>query len=367
MAKKEFRYSVNTLAGCKYAILKDLKKKYQAEKSYRNRLFWSTLASMITTGLSLVDDRIYRIRSRNLELTRAPVYVLGHWRSGTTLLHNLLCSYRDTAYPTTYQTVFPNNLFFLKGLMKRIMQHHLPEHRLVDRVRMHVNYPQEEDFALGNEAGFSFYYWFYYPRDYQGISDEYLSLANIDSSRADLYRKRYTRFIKRCMLNAGGSQYIAKNPPNMARIPFLQGLFPESRFIYIERNPYEVLSSTYSFFKGFLKPLQLQDMTDEALWEFIFATYRQLYKTYQDDKHLITPSRLFELKFEELVADPAHILNELERGILHDLEPDKAKLKAQLEVHRKHRINAYDFEQSFIDRVNTELGPLIQKQGYPLL
>jgi hypothetical protein len=315
----------------------------------------------------VVDDQVYQHKSKKLEHIKPPVYILGHWRSGTTLLHNLLCSYKNTAYPTTYQTVFPNNLFFLRGLMKRIMQLHLPEHRLVDRVRMHVDYPQEEDFALGNEAGFSFYYWFYYPRDYQRISDEYLSLSHVGSLKAERYRSRYTRFIKRCMLNVRGDQYIAKNPPNMARIPFLQGLFPESRFIYIERNPYEVLHSTFNFFKGFLTTLQLQDMDDETLWEFIFATYLHLYNTYQEDKQLISPSRLFELKYEELVADPAQLLAELEQGIVSDLEPDEEKLKALLDVHSKHRINTYEFESSYIDRVNAQLGPLIQKQGYPLL
>ena len=95
------------------------------------------------------------------------------------------------------------------------------------------------------------------------------------------------RFVKRCLLNVGGEQYIAKNPPNMARIPVLLDLFPGARFVYIERNPYEVLISTFNFYKGFLITLQLQEIDDDDLWNFIYRTYVDLFNRYQVDKPAI--------------------------------------------------------------------------------
>ncbi len=367
MNRDEFIFGVNTLVGCKYSVLKDLEVRFQVQKKYRNKYRISKYMSMLTTALSYFDEWRYQSISRNLEIRKAPIYILGHWRSGTTLLHNLLCSHNNIAYPTTYQTVFPNNLFFFTGLIKGIMQYFLPERRLVDRVEMHVDFPQEEDFALGNEIGFSFYYWFYFPDDYQRITDEYLALPTRDEEKIQQYKQGYEKFIKRCMLHVAGEQYIAKNPPNMGRIPFLLEMFPGSRFVYIERNPYEVLLSTFRFHKGFLKTLQLQDMDDETLWKFIFQTYVLLYDMYQDNKHLIPPGNLVELKYEELVSDPEGIYKSLHLGMFSDLEANEEKLKKVLQNHRNHKANPYHFEREYIERVNLELGNVIERQGYQRL
>ena len=367
MKKDEFIFGVNTLVGCKYSILKDLEKKYRIERNYRKIYRRSKLISIVTTALSYFDDIRYRSLSRNLEIKKDPIYILGHWRSGTTLLHNLLCCHRNISYPTTYQTVFANNMFFLSDLMKEIMRYFLPKERLVDNVEMNVDFPQEEDFGLGHEAGYSFYYWFHFPNDYQKITDEYLTLSSEDEEKVQKYKKGYKRFIKRALLNVGGEQYIAKNPPNMARIPFLLDMFPKSRFVYIERNPYEVLMSTFRFHKGFLKTLQLQDVDDDTLWKFIFQTYVLLYQKYQEEKHLIHPDRLVELKYEELIKDPGKIYKSMLKGIISDLETDEIKLNELIQKNLKHSANPYHFEKEYIDRVNSELGSIIEKQGYPLL
>lgn len=367
MAKKDFIFSVTTLAGCKYSILKDLEKNYQVEKAYRMKYRLSKLASLAITGLAYFDDLRYRSMSKDLEIKKDPIYVLGHWRSGTTFLHQLLCCFEDISYPTTYQTVFPNNLFFLQGLLKRIMKYHLPEKRLVDKIQMHVDFPQEEDFALGNEAGVSFYYWFYFPKDYKRIREEHLTLSNMDETKREAFREGYRRFIKRSILYVKGDQYIAKNPPNMARIPFLLEMFPESRFVYIERNPYEVMFSTFKFFKGFLITLQLQEISDEDLWEFIFSNYRMMYEIYQAEKPSIPDGHLVELKYEDLTDDPAFVLKKLRKDLVSDLNPNDSKLSSMLETHQKHAPNTYDFENGYIERVNSELGYLIEKQGYKLL
>lgn len=367
MKRDEFIFGVNTLVGCRFSILKDLEKSYHVEKKFLKIYRRTKAISMITTTLSYIDEIRYKSLSRGLEIKNDPIYILGHWRSGTTLLHNLLCCHKDISYPTTYQTVFPNNLFFLNGLMKGVMEIIMPKKRLVDQVELNVNFPQEEDFGLGHEAGYSFYYWFHFPNDYQSITDDFLTLSTGDEKKIEKYKKAYKRFIKRALLNVGGEQYIAKNPPNMARLPFLLDIFPKSRFVYIERNPYEVLMSTYRFHKGFLRTLQLQEVDDETLWEFIYQTYILTYNQYQKDKSLIPPENLVELKYEELVQDPEAIFSSMTQGIFSDLEPDSEKLKGLLQKHGKHSANPYDFDRDYIDRVNSELGDIIEKQGYQRL
>jgi hypothetical protein len=367
MAHHDFIFNVNTLAGCRFSILRELEKEYAVEGKYLRKLNRSKYLSRIITTLGYFDRLKFKKLSRGLEIRKPPIYILGHWRSGTTLLYDLLYCFKNISYPTTYQTVFPNNLFFFKGIMKRIMQYFLPSRRLVDRVRMHVDFPQEEDFALGNEEGFSFYYWFYFPNDHRRISEKFLAFSDSDPATLRKYREGYIRFIKRCLINIGGDQYIAKNPPSMARIPFLLDLFPRSRFIFIERNPYEVLASTFRFNKGFLKTLQLQDVEDETLWEFIFQTYITLHRKYHEDRLLVPKGDLEEVRYEDLVADPESIFRSFQKGLLSDLEVDEERLQASLKSHKNHRPNQYHFDREYLKRVNSVLGDLILDQGYPVL
>ena len=367
MPGDDFMFSVNTLVGCNYDILKQLEKRFRVEEPYLRKYRGTKRLSRLLTALSYFDRMRYRALSKNMEIRKPPVYVLGHWRTGTTLMLSLLCSSKYVSYPTTYQTVFPNNLFFLNGFLKSVMQYFLPEKRLVDHVKMHVDYPQEEDFALGNEAGFSFYYWFYFPRDWKVFSDHFLDLSSGEEKTRRMYASRYIRFIKRCMLNVGGEQYIAKNPPNMARIPFLLDLFPGSRFVTMRRNPYEVLTSTFRFYKGFLRTLQLQDFDDPSLWDFIFHNYKYLHRRYLRDKALIPPDQLVEISYEQLTEDPEGTLNMLLDEMLSDLEPDRDKLDPLLARHRDHTFKKYEYEPAFIERVNRELGDLIPMQGYQVL
>ena len=72
MAKEEFIFNVNTLVGCNYSILRELKREFKVEKKYRNKFFWSQMASMTTTGLSYIDKMRYDSLSKNLEIIKPP-------------------------------------------------------------------------------------------------------------------------------------------------------------------------------------------------------------------------------------------------------------------------------------------------------
>ena len=251
MKREEFIFGVNTLVGCKYSILINLERKYHVEKKYRKIFRRSKYISIITTALSQVDNLRYKSLSKNLEIQKNPIYILGHWRSGTTLLHNLLCCHKNISYPTTYHTVFPNNLLFLKWLIKGIMKIVMPKKRLVDRVDMHVDFPQEEDFGLGHQAGFSFYYWFHFPNDYQRITDEYLSLTPKDEQKVQEYKEAYIRFIKQALLNVGGEQYIAKNPPTWPGFLFCLTCSREVALFTLKEIPTRYSCQPSNFIKAF--------------------------------------------------------------------------------------------------------------------
>src|SRR5262245_7049205 len=80
---------------------------------WRNRFAVSTnkipLAVSITVATTLnmfgaVFERLLMShRVRETKLVQPPIFVLGHWRSGTTLLHELLILDPRHTYPNTYE------------------------------------------------------------------------------------------------------------------------------------------------------------------------------------------------------------------------------------------------------------------------
>ena len=60
---------------------------------------------LLSTLAPLQNGR-YEKRLASQPLEHDPVFILGHWRSGTTFVHNVFSCDKHFGYNTTYQTVF---------------------------------------------------------------------------------------------------------------------------------------------------------------------------------------------------------------------------------------------------------------------
>ena len=89
---------------------------------------------------------------RHIERTQikdAPIFIIGHWRSGTTLLHELLVLDGRYTYPTTYQCLAPNHFLISEWLVTKF-KFLLPAKRPMDNMVTGWDRPQEDEFALCN-------------------------------------------------------------------------------------------------------------------------------------------------------------------------------------------------------------------------
>ena len=78
-----------------------------------------TCVSFMHTLLRLVQEAIYGRRIRKTALREPPIFILGHWRTGTTLLHELLILDPRHGYPTTYECLDPNHFLLTEGFFTR--------------------------------------------------------------------------------------------------------------------------------------------------------------------------------------------------------------------------------------------------------
>jgi len=74
-----------------------------------------------------------------------PLFVIGHWRSGTTYLHNLLSLDPSYGYCSTFQTILPGVFLGSEQTFKPLVTASIPTTRPMDDVPMGPDLPPEEE------------------------------------------------------------------------------------------------------------------------------------------------------------------------------------------------------------------------------
>lgn len=284
--------------------------KYKIDFRFVFRFFLTVLVNIINWPFRTYERLVINPKYKKQTPTESPIFILGHWRSGTTHLHNLLCKDPQMGYTTTFQSVFPDTLFnkvgrFLFEGFARIL---IPGKRAGDNVTLGTKLPQEEEFALGDKTPISFYYFWMFPRNIRLFYKRFVRFEGIERSEKERWKSNYKLLINKSLKNTNTEIYLSKNPSNTGRIGVLLEMYPQAKFIHIHRNPIEVFLSTQNFFKKMLPHLQLQNISQEQINLEIVHLYKQLMTDYFKQKSLIPDGYLVEVRFEDLDKDPMRVL-----------------------------------------------------------
>ena len=98
--------------------------------------------------LALTQELIHGRAIRRTKLAGPPVFILGHWRSGTTMMHELLQLDERFTSPNTYQCFAPWHFLLTESLICRFGNFLLPDKRPMDNMKVGWTLPQEDEFAL---------------------------------------------------------------------------------------------------------------------------------------------------------------------------------------------------------------------------
>jgi hypothetical protein len=188
-----------------------------------------------------------------------PLFIIGHWRSGTTLLHELLVLDARHTYPTTYECFAPNHFLATQWFVVRFMRFMLPSRRPMDNMAAGWDRPQEDEFALCNLGAPSPYLTMAFPNN-RPLDQQYLTRFLCEVS----YFKR--------------KRIILKSPPHTCRIKVLLELFPQARFVHIVRDPFVVFPSTVHLWKKLYTQTALQRPTFVGLEDRVLDTFERMYE-----------------------------------------------------------------------------------------
>jgi hypothetical protein len=300
-------------------------------------------------------------------ITENPVFIIGHWRSGTTHLHNLLCQDPQMGYVTTFQSVFPDTLFNKAGrfLFENFTRILIPGRRKGDNVILGTSKPQEEEFALGDKTPICYYYFWMFPQRIMEYYNYALRLNGVESRDIESWKADYKLLIKKALKNTKRKRFLSKNPPNTARIKVLLEMFPKAKFIHIHRNPVEVFLSTRHFFENMMPHLQLQKIEKEVLDQAIFHIYKNLMNDYYEQKILVPHGNLIEISFDELEDHPEEIVKEIYEGLkLEGFEDAKPGFDKYFKQTKSYKKNKHMISKSQLQKILQEWDFAMKRYNY---
>jgi len=341
------------------------------DRAFLPRALFVTLTTLATAPLRLVERLAHGRRIRRTMVHPEPIFIIGHWRSGTTHLHNLLCQDKRFGYLSTFQTMAPGFCLLGDGAIKetvaRLAAARYPT-RLIDNVPLAVDAPQEDEFALANMTSVSFLHGFTLPRRARRIFAQSVLFENL-SPRALARRLRaHETVLRKATIRSGGRRLVLKNCSSSGHLKTLLERFPDARFVHIHRNPYEVFLSTVHLHRTVLPRSQLQATTTEEIEARVLEFYVRLMRAYLADRSAIAPRRHVEVRFEDLEADPLSELRRIYEAL--DLPPfseAEGDVRAYVNAVSDYRKNAYCFDNTVIEKVNKHWGFAFDQWGYERL
>jgi omega-hydroxy-beta-dihydromenaquinone-9 sulfotransferase len=302
--------------------------RFAIDRAYRNRAWALTMISLRNSRIKRREDARYAAEAARAVI-QPPIFILGHWRSGTTLMHELLALDEQFAYPNQLQVANPHTFLTLEHEVEAELAAMEERTRPMDNMLVNYKSPGEDEAALSVMSLCSPVIAWAFPRQ-EARYDRYHTFTEVPEADLARWSAAFVSFLKKLTLRYQ-KPLVLKSPPHTARVRLLLRLFPDARFIHIYRDPYTVFRSTQQLYAKAVPFSQLQEADPAQLDAGILHRYALMYDSYFADKAQIPAGRLHEVRFEDLEQD---MVGQLERTYAALGLPDFARVRPRVVAYQ---------------------------------
>ncbi len=326
--------------------------------------------AILICGLGAINWLLWLIQiallGRKIDRTKIqsdPIFVIGHWRSGTTLLHELLVLDPRHTFADTYACFAPNHFLVSGWWMKPCLRFLLPAQRPMDNMAAGWDHPQEDEFALCNMGVPSPYLTAVFPNR-PPQCQEYLDFQGVPNAALARWQRAFHWFL-RCVSLQNPKRIVLKSPSHTSRLRALLEMFPKAKFVHIVRDPYILFPSTIHLWKRLYCDQGLQKPNFNGLEEHIFNTLTRMYNAFERDRHLIGPGQFCEVRYENLIADPVEqmrlVYEQLELG---DFQAVRPGIEAYFASRKDYKTNRYQLAPELRSEISRRWRKYAEQYGY---
>jgi len=335
---------------------------------YLTRVLFVTLTTLLTSPVRVYERVRYGRAVRRTQIPPEPIFIIGHWRTGTTHLHLLLCQDPQLGFVSMFQTLAPGFFLAGRGIIQKIVGYWLEKGhptRFIDNVPLRIDAPQEEEFALANVTPHAFLHVFSFPRQAADLFARTTLFQGIAPEALTEWSTCYLEILRKATLNTDGKRLILKNCAHTGRIRALLELFPDAKFIHMCRNPYYLFLSTRRLWQVVLSKSQLQDITPAEIDRLILQFYTRLMQQYLAERVLIPAENLLDVRFEDMEANPLGEVRRIYEALgLPGFADAELAFRAYLASVTDYTKNDHQLTAEVIDLVNRHWSFAFDAWGY---
>lgn len=294
-----------------------------------------------------------------------PVFILGHWRSGTTHLYNIMSKAGDWGFVPPVATGLPWDLFGLARMFNPLLERALPKHRYIDNIPVRPDSPQEDEIAVANMTSVSFYHGIYMPKAFDEHLKRGLFFEGVTPAEREEWKHRFVYLMKKLYVHQERKPLLIKNPVYTGRLALLRELFPHAKYVHIHRNPYEVFASMRNFYGKLLKQFALQDYAHVDIDETILSVYERMMDDLERDAAFVPEKDYVELRYDDLDRAPMDSVAQVYSALgLRGFDAARPKFEAYLSSVKTFEKNRFAYTDEAAEKVERRWKRFLDKWGY---
>ena len=365
-AKKRYVISQHQLYLSRPDVWRKLKRENMIDKKYRRMARRIAFMSYLSRPLQLLQNNLFRRSLKRINFEdNPPLFIIGHWRTGTTFMHNLLHLDKRFGYLTNYQAFIFTVALLSPRLMRILSKPLFPEERSQDNVKVSPTYPAEEEQPFSMISTRSGLQTFFFPRN-RMYFNKYNVFKGISVREKRLWRRDYIYLLRNISLYNKKKPLLLKNPHNTGRIRELLELFPHAKFVFLHRDPYKVFLSTLHMYDKVVRTQFFHDVSDKEIEDLVMYISRETLQKYLDDRNLIPEGHLIEIPYAELSEHPYETVKKIYETLsLPEFKQVEPQIKKHLEEVKGYKRNVFkELSPEQKARVRKELDFYFREFGY---
>ena len=334
------------LAGIKpgrlYALIRN-NKGFSAQ--YASRISFLLTIGMWAPLFEWREKRHFGKQIQAIKQPASPLFIVGHWRTGTTFLHQLLALDPQFNYMDVFKVSHPYHFLISRKYYEKVMSKFLKGSRPMDNVKLGMTEPQEDEYALVKMLDNLVLEGLLFQKKDRFFIDEDEEFMPQDEKQ---FFAALDLLIRKLQVEKEGAVIpLFKNPFHALRIQQLKEHYPEAKFINIVRDPLKVVPSTIHMWNIVGRQNILKGKWIAPQTEAIAKIYRRIVENIRNSFVQMDDNDTIEIRFEDLEKNPKETVRKIyQRLNLKYTDAFGQKLDAFIAGTKDYKKNTYQLPEA---------------------